>query len=161
VARTVSLRQAKDVSVIAAAILVPIAVAVLGGALANAGHREELAVKYVELSLKLLNAEPKDSPGDKALRGWAVNLLDAYSPPQARLSDAAKRALLSSRLQTLSIRDTGLQLLHDGLYNALQGYRNGAIDSKKFSEAVERVLQGAESIELTNDSKTNNGVSQP
>jgi hypothetical protein len=79
-------------AVILSSIVVPLLVAYFGNAMATANMYAENSVKYTELAISILRAQP--GPESRPLREWAVDLLDARAP--VKLSPAA-RAQLSER----------------------------------------------------------------
>lgn len=77
-----------------ASLLVPLAVAFVGNSYATAMKDAENKLKYVELAISILRADP--SKESQALREWAVEVLSSQSV--VPLSDAAKRQLRSTPL---------------------------------------------------------------
>lgn len=87
--------KAKAWGVLFATIAVPLLVAILGSMFANAAKEREIGVRYVELAIGILTAEPK---GDSiALRIWATDVLSHYS--EVALSAQAKKVLEQQRLE--------------------------------------------------------------
>jgi hypothetical protein len=84
-----SWQKAQAVSVIAASVAVPVIVAFAGNAFTQSQKNQELGVRYVELAVGILRAEP--SKGNKALRSWAITVVDHFSP--VHLPDEAKSEL--------------------------------------------------------------------
>jgi hypothetical protein len=98
----------KPWAVILASVAVPLVVAYFGNSMAAANKESENKVKYVELAVSLLKTDPK--PEARALREWAVELLNAHAP--VKLSEAAKaqlleRALLSGNVTLDSVSFSG------------------------------------------------------
>ena len=79
-----------------AAIAVPIVIAVVGNEYNATIKDSENRVRYVELAVATLRAEP--SPESKALREWAIELLDSQAP--VKLTKAAREELSTRRLNT-------------------------------------------------------------
>jgi hypothetical protein len=77
-----------------ASVFVPLAVAFVGSSYTNAMKEAENKLRYVELAIGVLRAEP--SRETDALRGWAVEVLSSQSV--VPLSDGAKAQLKASPL---------------------------------------------------------------
>lgn len=75
-------------------IFVPLVIAGIGAWYNISMKNSENRVRYVELAIEQLRAEP--TPETTALREWAVELLDSQAP--VKLSDAAKHQLMSTPL---------------------------------------------------------------
>lgn len=77
-----------------ASVFVPLAVAFVGSSYSNAMKDAENRLRYVELAIGILRAEPNRDT--LALRGWAVEVLSSQS--SVPLSDEAKSQLKASAL---------------------------------------------------------------
>ncbi len=80
------------------AVAVPIVIAVVGNEYNATIKDSENRVRYVELAVATLRAEP--SSETKALREWAIELLDSQAP--LKLPKAAKDALLTRPLNAVA-----------------------------------------------------------
>ena len=67
----------KVLSVVIASLTVPVVVAVVGNSYSKEQKDKEIGVRYVELAVEILRAAP--SPDNKALRTWAISVVDHYS----------------------------------------------------------------------------------
>ena len=81
-------------AVLIASVFVPLAVAFVGSSYANAMKEAENKLRYVELAIGVLRAEP--SRETLALRGWAVEVLSSQSV--VPLSEEVKKQLKASPL---------------------------------------------------------------
>jgi len=77
-----------------ASVFVPLAVAFVGSSYSNAMKEAENKLRYVELAIGILRAEPNRET--LALRGWAVEVLSSQS--SVPLSDEVKTQLKISAL---------------------------------------------------------------
>jgi hypothetical protein len=59
-------------------------------------RNRELDIKLVEIGIGILRADPKETGGVTAARGWAVQVIENYS--RVRFSDEDRKALLESPL---------------------------------------------------------------
>jgi hypothetical protein len=80
-----------------ASIFVPLAVVLVGNSYSRSMKETENRVKYVELAVSILRAEP--SVGTAALRGWAVDVLQQQAI--VPLSEDAKEQLKLQKLPTV------------------------------------------------------------
>ena len=85
----------KVVSLVTASLMIPLVVAYLGNAVSKDQKDKEIGVRYVELAAGILRTEP--NPQTKALREWAVSVIDHYS--QVPLPKEAKDELLFMELK--------------------------------------------------------------
>ena len=69
--------KTRIVSNLAATILIPLAIALVGNWYTSAIKQKELSAKYVELAIKILNKEP--SEGSEEIRQWAIKIINTYS----------------------------------------------------------------------------------
>lgn len=67
----------KVLSVVIASLTVPVVVAVVGNSYSKEQKDKEIGVRYVELAVEILRAAP--STDNKALRTWAISIVDHYS----------------------------------------------------------------------------------
>lgn len=67
----------KVLSVVIATLTVPVVVTVVGNSYSKEQKDKEIGVRYVELAVEILRAAP--SPDNKALRTWAISVVDHYS----------------------------------------------------------------------------------
>lgn len=88
----------KVLSLIVASLAIPLVVAYIGNAVSREHKEKELSVRYVELAIGILGAEPKEQTS--ALRQWAVKIVNNHS--KTPLSDAAEEELLRNQLMTLT-----------------------------------------------------------
>lgn len=95
--------------VVTASLAVPIVIALIGNAYTDAQKSSEVSVRYVELATSILKTAPTES--NKALRTWAVEVLDATSP--VKLTSQVKEELSKDGIQQrpLSDREEILQLM--------------------------------------------------
>jgi hypothetical protein len=80
-----------------ASIFVPVAVAFVGNGYANAMKDSENKLKYVELAIGILRAEPTRET--LPLRGWAVEVLSSQS--MVPISEEVKKQLKALPLKSL------------------------------------------------------------
>lgn len=73
------LDQIKDIAQIIALIGIPLAVAIVGARVNVAVGRIASRSKLIELAVQVLRTDPKDHPGNRPLRAWAVEVLAKYS----------------------------------------------------------------------------------
>ncbi len=83
-----ALELVQPIAVILSSVAVPLVVAYFGNSITIANKDSENRVKYVELAVSVLKADPK--PESHALRAWAVDLLDSQAPTKLT-SDARKQ----------------------------------------------------------------------
>jgi hypothetical protein len=67
----------KVLSLVIATVTVPVVVALVGNSYSKEQKDKEIGVRYVELALEILRTAP--SPDNKALRTWAISVVDHYS----------------------------------------------------------------------------------
>jgi hypothetical protein len=67
----------KVLSVVIATVTVPVVVAVVGNSYSREQKEKEIGVRYVELALEILRTAP--GADNKALRTWAISVVDHYS----------------------------------------------------------------------------------
>jgi ribosome biogenesis SPOUT family RNA methylase Rps3 len=79
----------QPITIILSSIAVPLVIAHFGNSVAVANKESENRLKYVELAVSVLQADPK--PDAHALRTWAVDLLDSQAP--TKLSSEARKQL--------------------------------------------------------------------
>jgi hypothetical protein len=94
----------KKVSAVAgllAAVLVPIALGVVGGHYSTARTEVEAQItsreqarEWVKIALAIL----QDSEADRPLKEWAIAILNAHSHPDARLNQEAIDSLLRGKV---------------------------------------------------------------
>ena len=89
-----TLESIQPLTVILSSVAVPLIIAYFGNSIATANKNSENRVKYVELAVSILKVEPKSE--SRALREWAVELLDDQAP--AKLSAVARAQLLDRAL---------------------------------------------------------------
>jgi hypothetical protein len=65
------------IAFVLASVLTPVVIAVVGQTFSKAEKEREIGVRYVELATNILRTEPKQST--RALRSWAVSVIDHYS----------------------------------------------------------------------------------
>src|SRR5688572_28149553 len=73
-----TLELAKLIVTIAASIGIPLAVAYIANRYATAARERELAVRYVELSIKILG-QPQ-TMDNRSIHEWALTILNKYAP---------------------------------------------------------------------------------
>jgi len=83
------------ICVVTASLAVPIVIAIIGNAYTDAQKHSEVSVRYVELATSILKSPPTEE--NKALRTWAVEVLDATSP--VRLTLHVKEELSKDGIQ--------------------------------------------------------------
>jgi hypothetical protein len=81
-----------------AILLTPVLVAVIGARIASSSAQRQIDVHLIEIATEILQKEPAKS--DRALRGWAVEVIDQYS--EVKLTPKLKDLLVDSL--RLSIR---------------------------------------------------------
>ena len=83
-------------SKVAAAVLIPLAVAYLGNQVATANKQRDSETKFVELATAILNKEPgaHQTPESKNLRKWAVDVINRFSG--VPMSEATAEALIQT-----------------------------------------------------------------
>lgn len=84
-----ALEIVQPITIILSSIAVPLVIAYFGNSVAVANKESESRVKYVELAVSILQADPK--PDAYALRNWAVDLLDSQAP--TKLTSEARSQL--------------------------------------------------------------------
>jgi hypothetical protein len=87
--------KARAVSTIVATVVIPIAIALSSNWYGQQQKDKELQLKYVELSIQILSAPPKDS--DQAVRKWAINTINRYS--DVKIDAQAENELLMEQLR--------------------------------------------------------------
>jgi hypothetical protein len=80
------------VSGLLAALLIPVVIAVLGQRYTSALKEREIQSHFVELALTVLKEPPREE--NKAVRQWALNVVDEYSG--VPLGDSARQELVDS-----------------------------------------------------------------
>lgn len=83
------LRVLKWVKVLGPLIVVPMVLAWVVNLWSDHQKEREIEARFVELAVRILEAEPR--PETKALREWAILVLDRYS--RVRFSEEARRTL--------------------------------------------------------------------
>ena len=75
------LAKIESLSKIIAALFIPIAIAYMGNAITDAKNQRDSQTKLVEVAIEILNKDPtgKNKDEEKALREWAVKVVDLYS----------------------------------------------------------------------------------
>jgi len=96
----------KVVSLVTASLMIPLVVAYLGNAVSKDHKDKEIGVRYVELAAGILRTEP--NPQTKALREWAVAVIDHFS--QVPLPKEAQDELLFMELKAHMQRLSAEQL---------------------------------------------------
>lgn len=86
----------QSLAALIASIFVPLAVAFVGNSYANAMKEAENKLRYVELAINILRADPTRE--NNALRGWAVEILSSQSA--VPISEDVKRQLKLSPLSS-------------------------------------------------------------
>lgn len=66
---------------------------VITGAVNWGINRNEVSAKYVEIAVHILSPESKN--GDKALRGWAVDVINEYAPSSLKINGDLKAKLIN------------------------------------------------------------------
>jgi hypothetical protein len=87
--------KARAVSTIVATVVIPLAIALSSNWYGKQQKDKELQLKYVELSIQILSAPPKDS--DQAVRKWAINTINRYS--DVKIDAQAESELLMEQLR--------------------------------------------------------------
>ena len=87
--------KTRIVSNLAATILIPLAIALVGNWYTSAIKQKELSAKYVELAIKILNKEP--SEGSEEIRQWAIKIINTYS--EVKIPEQLKIQLLLKPLE--------------------------------------------------------------
>ena len=100
------LDYAQPISVILSTVAVPLLVAYFGNSISTANKRSENKVKYVELAVSVLRSDP--TPESRALREWAVGLLDNQAP--VKLSESAQKQLLEHAIPISGILSGNINL---------------------------------------------------
>jgi hypothetical protein len=111
------------VAAVIASIFVPLTVAYFANAHSSATKASENRVKYVELAVSILRADP--SAESAPLRSWAADVLNNESP--VPLSPEAREALKESKLKYWDGGDWTTQNPAKYRYNS-QSYKNPNID---------------------------------
>jgi hypothetical protein len=133
----------KNLASAAAAIAVPIIVALLGSYYTSAIKEREVSAKFVELAVQILSKEPTNTEADTRIRTWATKILDQNSGVEfdsKTRDDIIKRAPLPRLVETpleggsrqvsgtrqisrIIVRDTQ----EDDLKKELEGLRQGQV----------------------------------
>jgi hypothetical protein len=90
-------------STIIASIAIPLVIAFVGNSYSNDQKERELSLRYVELSIGILRAEPAKQT--QQLRAWAIEVINKYSQvplPKDLMRDLEK--------QTLTLEDIYLRM---------------------------------------------------
>lgn len=85
---------------IAASVFIPLVIALSGYWVSTAIKERETQARYVELAIGVLTKKPEDQ--SKELRGWAITVLDRFSPvpiPDAMRNELSERALFIEELK--------------------------------------------------------------
>jgi hypothetical protein len=96
----------KNLANAAAAVAIPIVVALLGSYYTAAIKEREVGAKFVELAVQILSKEPTKAEGDAGIRTWATKVLDQYSGVQF---DTKTRDDIVKHVPLARIVDTPLQ----------------------------------------------------
>lgn len=82
-----------DRALAVAAVLVPIATAIVAGLYANASAKREASVRLTEVAITILRSGA--TPENKGLRRWAIKVVNRYSPDDipADVSEALVNSL--------------------------------------------------------------------
>lgn len=89
------------------AVIVPLIVALVASIWSNHSSARQSAAQMSALAIGILQAEPKPSANDRALRDWAISVLQNPIAPPA-LSDDAADELRRTGLPSL----TGAEMKH-------------------------------------------------
>lgn len=88
---------ALDKAKVFALVATPMVVAIVGAAVTYYTKGDEVSLEYVRLATDILRSDPKpDDPKEKALRGWAVDLLNDHST--VNIEGDAREALIGRSL---------------------------------------------------------------
>ena len=92
----------KVLSTLIATLAIPVVLAFVANSFSKDQKEKEIGMRYVELAVQILRSEP--NPETKALRTWAISIIDHYS--QVPLPAEAKNELefqqLKAEVQKLS-----------------------------------------------------------
>jgi hypothetical protein len=70
-------------------VIIPIAVAIVGGMISTSIKEKDIRLQYIQLAVSILRTKPADEPsqGASQLRQWSIDILNEYSdiplPPEA------------------------------------------------------------------------------
>jgi heme/copper-type cytochrome/quinol oxidase subunit 1 len=109
----------KILSTVVATLAVPVVLSIVANSFSNFQKEKELGVRYVELAAQILQSEPNSET--KALRAWAISVIDYYSP--VALTNEARSELEFQRLKTEIQKQAGLQQALSNFYEAIKSAR--------------------------------------
>ena len=133
----------KTIATIVTAILVPIAVAFVGGYYSGLTKDREIQGKFVELAVSILKEPPEKQ--SLALRSWAIDVLNDYSG--VKIPEPARKSLMETISlpgATAAVRD--VQLMLAGL-----GYFKGTVDGQITPQLREAVASFQRANGITAD----------
>lgn len=91
-----------------AAVIIPLALALIGNWYSTAVKEKDTQIRYVELAIRILSQEP--SKQTENIRNWAVQVINFYS--DVKIGDETKEELLREKLQT-AIKSTSRPVLRE------------------------------------------------
>jgi len=94
--------KSKIIGGLLATVLIPLAVAFIGQAYAQAIKDREIRAKYVEIAIDILRTPPSDDRYD--VRAWAADVIVSYSG--VKLTDEQKETLIRSNVLPQLARPT-------------------------------------------------------
>lgn len=94
----------------ASLILIPLAVAWMANSYQNEMSQQKLNSDYVSLAINILKEEP--TPKNRALRYWAINIIDHYS--EVKFSPQVKESL-AKEIKFQAVKERVLQRAKDFL----------------------------------------------
>jgi hypothetical protein len=109
----------KILSTVIATLAVPVILSVVANSFSNFQKDKELGIRYVELAAQILQSEPNSET--KALRTWAISVIDHYSP--VPLTKEAMSELEFQRLKTEIQKQAGVQQALSNFYEAIKSTR--------------------------------------
>lgn len=116
-----SWEKLKAIGNIVATLGIPILLAIVANSFSQRQKEMEIGIRYVELATQILRADP--SPDTKALRTWAVSIIENYSP--VPLSTEASKNLeferLKTEMQNYSLRAQAASNVLDAVHRATMG----------------------------------------
>lgn len=73
------LEQVKIVAQTLATVAVPLVIALVGHWFSSAMKQKELGFQYTTLAVQVLSSDPTGAAEDRAIRQWAIDVLEEYS----------------------------------------------------------------------------------
>ena len=123
--------KARVLSTVFASVFIPIALAIIAQSFSATQQDREISAKYVELAVGILSAKP--APETHALRQWAIETINHYSPvaltrevqDELRMQSLAGelQILLQRNRQSLEVLSNAAKAAHDSALTPIRNLR--------------------------------------